>query len=161
MEHHLAQINIARFRVPASDPVNAEFVANLGRVNAVADQHPGFVWRLKDEGGSAIDIQPFDDPNIAVNMSVWTDLDSLVAFTYRDGAHREIMKRRSEWFERMEFYMALWWVPAGHIPTIEEGKMKIELLRRLGPTKDAFTFKQPFAAPDAATLVPPVEEECA
>jgi hypothetical protein len=161
MSYHLAQINIGKFRLPVSDPANADFVNNLDRVNAAAEQQPGFVWRLKGDGNSAIDLQPFDDPNIGINMSVWTDLDSLVAFTYRDAAHRDIMKRRREWFERIEFYMALWWVPAGHLPTIDEGKAKIELLERLGPTADAFTFKKPFAAPDAATTVPPVTEECA
>ncbi len=65
--------------MPAADPANADFVNNLDRVNAVAERQPGFVWHLKGEGSSAIDLQPFDDPNIAVSMSVWTDLDSLVA----------------------------------------------------------------------------------
>lgn len=162
MAFHLAQINIGRFIEPVDHPANADFVANLDRVNAIADAQPGFVWRLKGIGNNASDILPYPaDPHIGINMSVWTDLDSLVAFTYRDPGHREIMKRRKEWFERLEFFMALWWVPAGHIPTIEEGKAKIELLRVLGPTRDAFTFKHPFAAPDAAATVPPVTEECA
>lgn len=147
MSHHLAQVNIAKFLKPIDDPSNADFVNNLDRVNAVAEAQPGFVWRLKGEGNDATSLRAFDDPNIAVNLSVWVDLDSLTTFVYRDAAHRDIMRRRREWFDRMEFYMALWWVPAGHIPTIDEAKARLDLIARLGPTADAFTFRQTFAAP--------------
>lgn len=159
MTYHLAQINIGRFRLPVEHPANADFVANLDRINALAEEQRGFVWRLKGEGNNATDLKPYDDPNMAINMSVWTDMDALAAFVYRT-SHREIMRRRREWFEHMDVYMALWWVPAGHTPTIEEGKAKVELIARLGPTRDAFTFKQPFPAPDAAPIAP-VLDECA
>ncbi len=147
MSHHLAQVNIAKFLKPVEDPANADFVSNLDRVNAVAEAQPGFVWRLKGDGNDATSYRPFDDPNLAVNLSVWVDLDSLMTFVYRDAAHRDIMRRRREWFDRMEFFMALWWVPAGHIPTIDEAKAKLDLIARLGPTADAFTFRQTFPAP--------------
>ncbi len=147
MSHYLAQVNIAKFLKPIDDPSNADFVNNLDRVNAVAEAQPGFVWRLKGEGNDATSLRAFDDPNIAVNLSVWVDLDSLTTFVYRDAAQRDIMRRRREWFDRMEFYMALWWVPAGHIPTIDEAKARLDLIARLGPTADAFTFRQTFAAP--------------
>ena len=153
-DYHLAQINIARFRVPMADPVNADFIANLDRVNAIAEATPGFVWRLVGEGGNATDIQAFDDPDMIVNMSTWTDIDALAAFTYRDPAHLEIMRRRKEWFERMEFFMALWWVPAGHRPTPAEGKARLELLRQRGPSEDAFTFAQPFGPPGTGQATP-------
>lgn len=159
MTYHLAQINIGRFRLPVEHPANADFVANLDRINALADSQPGFIWRLKGEGNNATDIKPYDDPNMAINMSVWRDLDALAAFVYRT-SHREIMRRRREWFEEMAVYLALWWVSAGHTPSIEEGKARVEMLARLGPTPEAFTFKQPFAAPDA-TPIAPVLEECA
>jgi hypothetical protein len=160
MRYHLAQINIGKFLKPVNDPANADFVNNLARVNAAAEGQPGFIWRLKGEGDSAIDIQPFDDPHIGINMSVWADIDSLVAFTYREPAHRDIMKRRREWFDRMEFYMALWWIPEGAVPTIEEGKAKIALLSRIGPSPEAFTFRQPFAAPHSADIARPRLAEC-
>ncbi len=159
MAYHLAQINIAKFLIPVEDPANADFVANLDRVNALAEGQPGFVWRLVGEGNDATDLKPFDDPNLAINMSVWTDIDSLVAFVYRDEGHREIMRRRREWFDRMEFYMALWWIPAGHVPTVQEGKERLDLLARIGPTAEAFLFKQPFPAP-GATPVAPIPVEC-
>jgi hypothetical protein len=60
----------------------------------------------------------------------------------------------------MELYMVLWWVPAGHRPTIDEAKAKLVLLEAQGPTPEAFTFKAPFPAPDAAP-VEPVLDECA
>ena len=160
MQYHLAQINIAKFRLPMADPANAEFVGNLDRVNAIAEAQPGFVWRLKGEGNNALDIQAFDDPNMAINMSVWTDLDALAAFVYRNMDHREIMRRRREWFERIEIYMALWWIPAGHIPSAAEGKARLDLLARLGPTPEAFVFRQPFPPPGAETVAP-ILDRCA
>jgi heme-degrading monooxygenase HmoA len=150
MQYQLAEINIATFRVPMSDPVNAEFIANLDRVNALAERAPGFVWRLVGEGNNALDIRAFDNPNTAVNMSVWKDLDALAHFVYRSEGHREIMRRRGEWFDRMEFHLALWWVPDGHRPTLAEGKARLETLARIGPSAEAFLFKS-FPAPASST----------
>ncbi len=160
MKYQLAQANIARFRLPADHPVNADFVNNLDRVNAIAEKQPGFAWRLVGEGNDALDIRPFDDPNMAINMSVWADLESLAAFVYRNEDHRSIMRRRREWFEHIEFYLVLWWVEEGSMPTIEEAKTRLDLLRRNGPTTGAFTFKQPFPAPGQSDIKP-VLDECA
>jgi hypothetical protein len=92
-------------------------------------------------------------------MSVWTDLDALGGFVYRSG-HVEIMRRRREWFEAMDVYMALWWVPAGHTPTVAEAMDKLAVLERFGPTQEAFTFKQPFPPPSGVG-VQPILDECA
>lgn len=144
MQYHLAQVNIAKFLRPISDPVNADFISNLEHVNRNAEEQPGFIWRLIGEGDDAMDIQAYEDPNVKINMSVWTDIDALAAFVYREPAHRNIMRRRREWFERMDFFMALWWISAGYRPTIQEGKQRLGLLSRLGPTEEAFLFNQPF-----------------
>lgn len=160
MKYQLAQVNVAKFRLPQDHPVNSDFVNNLDRVNAIAEFQPGFVWRFTGSGNSALDIQAFEDPNIAINMSTWTDLKSLVNFVYRNKEHTDIMRRRREWFEKMDFYMALWWVEQDRRPTVEEAKIRLELLRRNGPTYSAFTFKQPYPAP-SGELLKPVEDECA
>ena len=157
---HLAQINVGRLLAPVDHPQIADFVANLDRINALADGMPGFVWRLKGEGNNATDIQPRpDDPLFAINMSVWADLDSLAGFVYRSD-HRDIMRRRREWFEAMEIFMCLWWVPAGHVPTIEEGLARLATFEALGSIAEAFSFRYPFPAPDAVTIAP-VLDECA
>jgi hypothetical protein len=149
--YELAQLNIGIVRGPMDSPVMAEFAANLDRINALADRSPGFVWRLQTEEGNATAIRPFPDENLLVNMSVWHDLESLSAFVYRS-AHAEILRRRGEWFERMSAgYLVLWWVPAGHRPTIEEAIAKLERLRTQGPTAEAFTFRRAFPAPDSAS----------
>ena len=158
--YHLAQTNIGVLRAPVDDPMIADFVANLDRINALADSMPGFVWRLTGEGDNATDIQPFENPLGAINLSVWTDADSLAAFVYRS-AHRDIMRRRAEWFEKMELYMCLWWVPIGHQPTPQEAIARLEVLRQKGPSPEAFTFRQPFPAPDAGEPVAPILDECA
>ena len=144
--YHLAQLNIAQMRTPMDSPEMADFVANLDRINALADGTPGFVWRLAGDDGNATAFRPFGDDTL-VNLSVWDNVDALGAFVYKT-AHVEIMKRRKEWFDRMEqAYMVLWWVPAGHRPDEAEAMQRLQTLRDFGPTDKAFTFKQPFPAP--------------
>lgn len=160
MNYHLAQLNIARFRLPQEHPDNADFIENLDRVNAIAESQEGFVWRFTGEGNNALDINAFDDPNIASNMSVWKNLESLGAFVYRNKEHREIMRRRKEWFEKIDFFLVLWWVEENLIPTLEEAKEKLEHLEVHGSTEKAFNFKEPFPAPNA-NEISPVLDECA
>jgi len=160
MKYHISQINIARFRLPADHPENAEFIGSLDRVNAIAEDQPGFVWRLKGDGNNALDLKAYDDPHIAVNMSVWTSIDALAAFVYRNESHRGIMRRRREWFDQIEFHMALWWVPAGHEPGVAEGIARLDLLAQQGPTPKAFAFKHSFPPPGNAPIAP-ILDECA
>lgn len=160
MSYQLAQVNIAKFRLPQEHPANADFVNNLDRVNEIAESQPGFIWRFKGSGNDAMDIQAFEDPNIAINMSVWSDIKSLVNFVYRNKDHKEIMRRRKEWFDKIDFYMVLWWIEQDRRPTIEEAKIRLELLRQNGPSYSAFTFKQPYPAP-SDEVIKPFEDECA
>lgn len=148
MKYQLAQLNLAKCCLPILHPANADFVNNLDQVNAVADAHPGFVWRLKGEGNSATELVAFDDPSIITNLSVWADLESLSDFVYRSEAHKTIMRRRREWFDKMELYLVLWWVPEGHRPYVAEAQERLALLEESGPTTDAFTFQQPFPTPE-------------
>ena len=146
MTYHLAQINVGRFHHPADDPHNADFMNNLDKINALAESSPGYIWRLKDESGNATAIQAFDDPKVIVNMSVWNSVESLQLFAYRS-EHVKFLRRRAEWFGDFGGpMMALWWVKAGHMPTLAEGLEKLEHLTRHGSTQAAFTFKEKFAA---------------
>ena len=146
VSYHLAQLNIARFRLPQEHPQNSDFVNNLERINRIAEKQDGFIWRLvgDDNATSAIDVNAFDDINIISNMSLWANLESLAAFVYRNKEHREIMRRGSEWFDEIDFHLVLWWVKQGHIPSLDEAKLRLELLESSGPSDRAFTFKVPF-----------------
>lgn len=137
---HIAQINVARFRLAREHPVNAGFEAALDEVNALAEAAPGFVWRMTGEGENA-------DPDLTVNMTVWESIEQLSAFAYRNLTHRTVMRRRKEWFVEMPSYLALWWIPAGTVPTLSEGQAKLDLVARLGPTPEAFDFKTTFPPP--------------
>lgn len=158
MKYHLAQLNIAEFRLPQDHPDNREFIDNLDRVNHIAESQAGFIWRLKGEGNDAMDLQAFDNPNIASNMSVWQDMDSLAAFVYRNAEHRSIMRRRAQWFEKLDFYLVLWWIKEGHIPTIEEAKEKLKTLQEKGASEEAFTFRSPYPAPNSNDISPILDE---
>lgn len=142
----LAQLNIAQMREALDSPLLADFVANLDRINALAESMPGFIWRLQTEDGDATALRPFGDDTL-VNVSTWADLDSLKAFVYGP-AHVEIMRRRREWFHAMaQSHLVLWWVPAGHRPDEQEAKSRLQHLQRAGASAHAFTFREFFAAP--------------
>jgi len=146
--YHLAQLNVGLVRAPADSPELTDFMAGIGPVNALADAEPGFVWRLQDgDGPGATALRP-RGPDLMVNMSVWETLETLRDFVYRNGPHLDFMRRRREWFHRMaEEHLVLWWVPAGHIPDLDEGLSRLDLLHASGPSPLAFTFRDPYAAP--------------
>ncbi len=150
--YHLAQVNIGRLRAPIADPVMEGFRAQLDPINALADRAPGFVWRLQTDDGNATAIRPFaDDDRMAINMSVWESLEALQHYVYKS-AHVSPLRDRKQWFEPIEGpILALWWIPAGHIPTIEEAKDRLAHLKEHGPSARAFTFRTPFPSPDAAS----------
>ncbi|MBA3667168.1 MAG: DUF3291 domain-containing protein [Sphingomonas sp.] len=151
----LAQINVGRLVAPRGDAAVQPFFDALDRINALADQSPGFIWRLQAEGGNATEIEVSPDPLFIIKLSVWTDSDALFAYVYRSG-HTPEMARRREYFNVSEgAYQALWWVPTGAIPTINDGLSRLWQLDRFGPSLHAFTFKARFAPPDRAG--PPVD----
>lgn len=140
-EFHLAQVNIARMKAPLDSEVMAGFVARLAEINALADSAPGFVWRLQTDEGDATYLRPYDDDRILFNLSVWKSADALKDYVYRT-AHAELLRDRRSWFEHFgASYLALWWVPAGHVPGVDEAKKRLAHLEEHGPSHFAFTFK--------------------
>lgn len=159
--YHLAQLNVGIATAPLDSDMMADFMNNLERINALAESAPGFVWRLAGDNNNATALRPIDDRTM-VNMSVWTDAQSLSAFVFRT-AHVEFMRRRREWFERMaEAYLVLWWVPAGHIPTTDEAVTRLAHLREHGATPHAFNFRSVFPPPDATQPAKPspIDDTC-
>ena len=148
--YHLAQVNIGRLRAPIDDPIMEGFRTQLDPINALADRTPGFVWRLQTSAGNATEIRPYaDDDRMAINMSVWESFEALQQYVYKS-AHVGPLRDRKQWFEPIEGpILALWWVPAGHIPTVDEAKDRLQHLKEHGPSPHAFTFRKPFPAPDA------------
>ena len=145
---HLAQVNIGRLRAPLDDPIMEGFRSQLDVINALADRSPGFVWRLQTEQGNAMAIRPFDDERMAINLSVWTSLEALQQFVYHS-AHIGPLRDRKQWFEPIESpILALWWIPAGEIPTVADALERLRLLAERGPSPAAFTFRKPFPRPD-------------
>jgi hypothetical protein len=156
---HLAQLNVGRLLAPVESPAIAGFVAELESVNRLADASPGFVWRLQTAAGDATAIRPTEDDLFLMNMSVWTSIEELRAFTY-SSAHVHVLRRRRSWFEQLaEAHLVLWWVPVGHIPTVDEAMDRLERLRHDGPTPAAFTFRSPFEPTSMAPGEPLVDAE--
>ena len=148
MTWHLAQINVATARYDLEDEGMSGFMRRLDAVNALAEESPGFVWRLQSDSGNATDVDVGRGPRFIVNLTVWESIEALFEFVYKT-AHRDVMIRRREWFERPDGrYQALWWIPAGHVPTPQEGMERLEQLRAHGPGPAAFDFRSGFPPPD-------------
>jgi hypothetical protein len=140
---HLAQFNISRNRYPLGDARMKEFLDNVERVHQAAERIDGFIWRLHDETGHAMNIRVYDDPQILPNLTVWRDVQSLERFVWQT-LHKNMYKRRDEWFapigEGAKFVM--WWIPEGHRPEMAEGRDRLDYLREHGPTDQAFGWDQ-------------------
>jgi hypothetical protein len=156
-------MNVARMRAPIDSPEMADFVARLDEINALAEAAPGFVWRYQTAAGNATDTRPYDDDRIIVNFSVWASVEALHAYVFRS-EHAQVMRQRRRWFEQMaEAYTVLWWIPAGHRPTVAEAVARLAHLRAHGPTPEAFTFRQLQPPPDHApggSETPSLPDEC-
>lgn len=147
--YHLAQINIARLVAPIDDPRIAGFVEQLDPINQLAEQSPGFVWRLKSDSGNATDIAFGDDPLVIVNMSVWISIEALRQFTYAS-SHLNVFRQRRDWFGKMDLpNYCLWWIPVSSVPTVAEGRERLEHYQRHGATPYSFWFSHPFPVPAA------------
>jgi len=143
---HIAQLNVGRILAPLDSPQLAGFVNQLDEINALADASPGFVWRMVGNGSNATDVRTEEDPTLMLNMSVWTSPELLFEFVYKT-AHTQVMARRREWFEKMEIYQVLFWIPAGHQPSVPEAMARLRQLRDHGPSSEAFTFRHRYPPP--------------
>ena len=145
---HLAQLNIADAKYPLESTEMSDFVNNLEPINAIAESSEGFIWRLKDDSGNATDINPTNNPNLLVNMSVWKNVESLKNFMFRTH-HIDFLKRKKEWFNSVaEDTYVLWWIEEDKMPTVDEAFERLAHLRENGDTPYAFTFKSNFTEAD-------------
>ncbi|MEO1265100.1 MAG: DUF3291 domain-containing protein [Pseudomonadota bacterium] len=135
---HLAQLNVGRLVAPPGDPRVAEFIDNLDRVNAAAERMEGFVWRLQTDAGNAIDLRFAGDPQTLMNVSVWESADALQAYVFQT-IHAQLYRKRANWFQPMDKpHFVMWWIPAGHRPTIAEAAERLTDLQDNGPSERAF-----------------------
>jgi len=149
MNYHIAEINVARMKgITINDSIMKEFVDNLDRVNKLAESSEGFVWRLKDESNNATNLNPYNDEQVIINISMWKTIESLEKYVFKT-FHTDFLKRRKEWFQNYgKAATALWWMPIGQYPSIQESIDKLDFYQKNGPTEHAFDFRKRFAPPD-------------
>ncbi len=141
MTLHLAQFNIARIRYPLDDPRMVEFADNVARINGLAEQIDGFVWRLQDGSGNAMGMTVYDDPRVLPNLTVWRNVQALERFVFRT-LHSRFYDRRADWFAPLDGPpLAMWWVPEGYQPALEEGVERLDHLKARGPSDYAFGWE--------------------
>jgi hypothetical protein len=152
--YHLAQLNIAKMKADIDDPIMRDFVDKLEDVNSIADNSPGFVWRLQTDTGDATDLRVFEDNMLLVNMSVWESVEDLKTFVY-ETFHLEILKRKKEWFDKFDgVYQVMWWVKAGRIPDVDEARARLSCLQEHGVSELAFNFQRSFPPAEQALVLP-------
>ena len=138
---HLAELNVGRLLAPTDDPRVGEFMRALDMVNGMGKRMPGFVWMMEGSGAPGTgntEAKIEGDAQYVSNLTVWEDVPSLEHFVWNT-VHRTFYERRAEWFEvlgRMHFVM--WWVPAGHKPTLAEALARLDHLTATGDTDHAF-----------------------
>jgi len=162
--YHLAELNIAEAVYAMDDGRMHGFTSRINGVNALADRADGFVWRLVDDdpdSDGALSLRPFPNPNMLVNMSVWQDVQSLYEFVYKT-VHAKVMAGKPDWFSHLKSHNSvMWWVPIGHIPTLDEAREKLAMLDDIGPSVDAFTFKQCFTTEGKPLIWDMPKKDCA
>ena len=147
-KYQLAEINIARIKgVNIEDPIMKEFVNNLDAINMLAETSEGFVWRLKGDGNDATSLNPYNDEQVIINLSVWESIESLENYVFKT-LHADFLRRRREWFQKFgKVTTAMWWIREGEFPSVEEAVDKLARLQEEGPTSRIFDFKNKFPPP--------------
>lgn len=140
---HVAHFNWGILRAGWEDPMVAEFVAGLDRVNAIAARAPGFVWQMPEDQMEAeqADMPQFGPAErVASSLSVWeraADLDHFVHQTL----HARFMAKKAAWFEELEKpQYVLWPIDIGVRPTIADATRARDTYRRIGPSAAAYDF---------------------
>ena len=148
MNYQIAEINVARMKgVNINDPIMREFEVNLVKVNELAESSAGFVWRLKDDNNNATGFNPYNDEQVIINVSVWESIETLEHYVYKT-FHTDFLKRRREWFHSYgKAYTAMWWVPAGQFPTMQEAVDRLDYLQKHGASEFVFDFRNKFPRP--------------
>ncbi|MFW0738801.1 DUF3291 domain-containing protein [Flavobacterium sp. T12S277] len=152
-EYHLAEINIAKMKgIDINDPIMKEFKDNIDLVNILAENSDGFVWRLKDESYNTTSPNPYNDEQIIINISVWENVETLEHYMYKT-FHSDFLKRRKEWFFKYgKAHTAMWWIPKGHVPTLEEAVEKLDYLQQNGVSELVFDLRNKFPAPQLKNI---------
>lgn len=154
MRHHLAQVNIARMRGNPSTPIMSGLVARIDEMNRLAEQSRGFIWRISGPEATFEALRafesyfvPFEPERLFYNMSVWASVEDLRHYVFKT-AHVEMLRGKDEWVEHFDHaHLALWWIPVGAVPTINESAERLRSVSERGATSYAFTFRACYPEP--------------
>ena len=124
----------------------------------MAEEYDGFIWRLKGDGfdtnQGATSIKIYDDPRTIINFTVWRSIDELKEFVYNSG-HFHILSQKKKWFKKItnktdhKYSLVLWWIKEKDpIPSVLDGKKKLELLNKIGSSNEAFSISSPHFPPN-------------
>jgi len=138
----IAQMNWGRLKYPLEDKRMIEFDQSLNEVYSLAENHPGFIWRIPD---NQVELQLTNlgfDKFISSTVSIWNSVDSLKDYTY-NSLHGIYLKRSSEWFKEVEGpQLVIWNVKNDDRPTFKESFERLAHLKINGPTDFAYGWEK-------------------
>ena len=122
-------MNWGRMLYPLDDPRMKEFADRLDAVYRLAEEAPGFIWRI-DEAQLTADLSKLGcDSLTSATVSTWRTMDDLKRYTY-ETEHGEFLKRTSEWFEAVEGpQLVIWPVEPSERPSFIEAQGRLEHLK--------------------------------
>lgn len=142
----LAQFDVVKMRYPKDDPRMDGFFRSAPHVNNLAENHPGYIWRERDDEPELA--EKLFGPGHLYTISTWNNFQCLSDFLYRS-PHIAFIKAGHAWFDRMAGpHVVLWWIDSGHRPTLQEAYEKLTLLKEKGPGSDAFDLNHVFLPRD-------------
>lgn len=138
---HLAELNVGRLIADTDDPRVAEFMGALDRINGLGKRMAGFAWMMEgsgEPGTGNTEAKIGGDPRFVANLTVWESVETLEAFVWNT-VHRQFYERRQEWFEVLgSMHFVMWWVEAGHKPSLDEALERLDHLKTYGDSDYAF-----------------------
>lgn len=151
----IAILTFGMLKKSVEHPDMQGFVSRNDSNFSAAEKSNGFIARSGYEGDPGpnswgTQVYPrfftneYGDDDTPSNLSLWEDLESLMAFVY-SGVHSEALSQRHQWFQKGSWPgYVLWWVNDDHIPYWSEGVERLEHLHDHGTSAYAFNFKQTF-----------------
>ena len=137
----IAQMNWGKLKYLLEDEKMIEFSNSLNKVYSLAEDHPGFIWRISDREAEFQLSEIGFDKFISSTISVWKNIEALKDYTY-NSLHGMYLKRSSEWFEKIEEpRLVIWNVEYNYKPTFKESFDRLEYLKINGPSDFAYGWK--------------------
>ena len=137
----IAQMNWGQMRYPLDDHRMKEFADHLDEIYCLAENTPGFIWRIDGEELATELIDLGYNEKMSTTVSVWQTIQDLHKYTY-ESAHGKYLDRTREWYEKVEGpQLVIWDVEHDERPSFREAQHRLDHLKEHGSSDYAYGWK--------------------